>query len=70
VVSVHPEDNEPSRRRSRAEDAAAIEIINDELGEGRSAKTQGSTEADPLADPDEDPLGSDENPMGSDEPGP
>ncbi|HJM58753.1 MAG TPA: SPFH domain-containing protein [Planctomycetota bacterium] len=56
VVSVHPEDNEPSRQRSRAQDTAAMGLLNDELDEGRSAKGQSSTEPDPLADPDEDPL--------------
>jgi hypothetical protein len=31
-------------------------LLNDELDEGRSAKGQSSTEPNPLADPDEDPL--------------
>jgi hypothetical protein len=63
VVSVHPEGNDPSRRRSSAQDTAAMELLNDELDEGRGAKGQSSAAPNPLADPDE-------NPADPDEPGP
>jgi regulator of protease activity HflC (stomatin/prohibitin superfamily) len=62
VVSVHPDGNPPSRRRSDAQDAAAIQLLNDELEEGRGAKGTSPID-DPLAD-------SGENPLAPDEPGP
>ncbi|GEM_PF-741180 len=65
VVSVLPEDNDKSMRRSRAQDAAVIGLLDDELKEGRSAKGQAAappSEEDPFTDEEDSPT--------PDEPGP